>query len=336
MRILTVILLMLACLSPSYADGYPALAVPPAYAGPAGESGQILLDGIVKKVSVFHGRSADEADWHVYIDIPVEASRDLSSYLRPQGVIVSADKLDVIYSEIMSLDKYDRGWFDDKFYSADFTPAFLLATGSAHPAWDLGKFAVNNQGTNHDFSTYSKLWQFRVYLQGALVNDSAHGTLVEIHPLDSIAFAMNSSGVPISQKRGQSGWPLVYVRWRVAVFANSNFHRITGESYVKKERTTTWFLDLPANAVAGGPTTPGNITVTEQRVQLWDGGHNNWYSGRRWKTLVPSSIAVDPKDGRKKLKVTTTMLEPDKFGGIVVRDYIIQVNRVVNNSLRRR
>jgi hypothetical protein len=115
------------------------------------------------------------------------------------------------------------------------------------------------------------------------------------------------------------------------VFANSNFHRIDGENYLKRERTTTWFLDLPTNAVAGSPVTPGNITVVEERQWLWDGGHNNTYSGRRWKTLVPWTIAVDPKDGRKKLRIATTMLVPDQFGGIVVRDYIIRVNTIVGH-----
>ena len=34
----------------------------------------------------------------------------------------------------------------------------------------------------------------------------------------------------------------------------------------------------------------------------------------------------DPKDGRKKLKVTATMKRPNKMGGIVVVDYIIRAS----------
>lgn len=40
--------------------GYAPLPVPPAYAGPSGEPGQILLHGITTKVSVFHGRIDDK------------------------------------------------------------------------------------------------------------------------------------------------------------------------------------------------------------------------------------------------------------------------------------
>lgn len=326
MRTLTVLLTLLACFCRVAAD-YPRLPVHPRYAGPSGEAGQILLEGLVTKVSLFHGRSADEADWHVYLDMSPETSLDLANYLRARNVEARASDLACFYSELMTLDKYKKGWFDDKFYSADFTTSFLLSkSGSAHPAWDLGLVAVNDQGDNHDFTSYSRLYGARAYLQGAFVNDADHGTRVEIHPLDSIAFAMDASGVPLSAKRDDPSWPRTFVKWRVGVFANSSLHRINDESYVDKERTTTWFLDLPRDAVAGGPTTPGNITVLEERQQLWNGGSNNWYGGRRWKTLVPWTIAVDPKDGRKKLKVTTTMLTPDKWGGIIVRDYTIRVN----------
>lgn len=336
MRTLTILLALLACFCRAAAD-YTPLPVHPRYAGPSGERGQIQLDGLVTKVSLFHGRSADEADWHVYLDMSPETAMDLAGYLRAQGAQVNASHLACLYSEVMTLDKYKKGWFDDKFYSADFTFSFLLSKpGSAHPAWDLGVVAVNDQGDNHDFTNYSRLYGARVYLQGAFVNDDEHGTLLEIHPLDSIAFAMDSSGIPLSAKRNDQGWPATFVKWRVGVFANSSHHRINDESYVNKERTTTWFLDLPRDAIGGGPATPGNITVLEERQQLWNGGNDSWYSGRRWKSLVPWTIAVDPKDGRKKLKVTTTMLTPDKWGGIIVRDYTIRVNALNPQSLKSR
>lgn len=333
MKFLQAVCLLLVCGVNVFAS-YPALPVPPKYAGNSGERGQILVDGIVTKVTLLHGSSDDEADWHVFIDISQEASYELAWYLRARNIPVDETMLDVLYSELMTLDKYSRSWWDDKFYPADFTSCWLLSKpGSTHPAWDLGVFAVNNQGSVHDFSSYSKLIRARAYLQGSFVNDTAHGPVViEIHPLDSISFAMDINGTPIAAKRGQPGWPTDYVRWRVGVFANSSFHRINNESYVNKERTTTWYLDLPTKAIAGGATTPGNITVTEERQSLWHGGWNNWYSGSRWKTLVPWTIAKDPKDGRKKLKVTTTMWTPDKFGGIIVRDFIIKVNTLGNTN----
>jgi hypothetical protein len=182
MRTLTVALILLVCFSPAFAQ-YPPLAVHPDYQGPSGEPGQIKLDGIVTKVSLFHGRSDDEADWHCYIDLSPKASTELSDYLRARGLNVDAAKLDILYSELMTLDKYKFTWFDDKFYSADLTSSFLLfKPGSAHPAWDLGVKAIDNQGTEHDFSSFTKLIGARAYLQGPLVNDADHGTRVEIHP----------------------------------------------------------------------------------------------------------------------------------------------------------
>lgn len=340
MRNLTVVFVLLVCFCRVPAD-YPLLPVHPRYAGPSNEPGQIQVDGLVTKVSLFHGWMYDEADWHVYINTAPQTSRDLADFLRAQrSADVNSCDLENIYSELMTLDKYKKAWIfgDDKFYSADFTSSFLLfKRGSAHPAWDLGLEAIDDQSTNHDFSGYSRLIGARAYLQGAFVQDAAKDEIqVEIHPLDSIAFAMDSFGVPLSVRREDPGWPRTFVRWRVGVFANSSHHRINDESYADKERTTTWFLDLPRDASAGGPATPGNITVLEERQQLWDGGRNTYYSGRRWKTLVPWTIAVDPKDGRKKLKVTTTMHTPDKWGGIIVRDYTIQVNAPNPQPLRSR
>jgi hypothetical protein len=305
--------------------------VPPEFAGPSGEPGQIMVDGPATEVALFHGRSDDEDDWHVYVDIPLSTSSKLVDYLAARNIFVTMVQLGTLYSEIMTIDKYKFTWSDDKFYSADFTSSFSLF-GTVHPAWEAGLIAIDNQGRVQDVSHYSRLIGGRTYLQGAFVNDRDHGTLPEIHPLDSIAFAMDSAGMPISAKGGQTGWPRKYVKWRVGVFSNSSFHRIADESYIKKDRTTTWYLDLPRDAIAGGPTTPGNIRVTEERLRLWDGGNGYWYTGRLWRTLVPWTIAVDPKDGRKKLKVTTIMQPPNKFGGIVVRDYTIQVNTVVNGN----
>lgn len=334
MRRLFVVLFLISCFGGAFGQ-YPPIAVPSRYAG-SGEPGQILLDGLAHKVALYYGWHDDELDWHVYLDVTAEVYRDLIAHLRGQHLDVESCDFEV-YSEVMTLDKYKKPWIGtDKFYSADFTSSFLLSKpGSAHPAWDFGLEAMFLAGNELNFCRYSGLIGARVYLQGPLVNDAEHGTRVEIHPLDSIAFAMDASGAPISARRGDANWPRTFVKWRVGVFANSKLHRINKQSYVNKERTTTWYLDLPSEAQGGGPATSGNVTVVEERQQLWDGGHNVWYSGRRWKTLAPWTIAVDPSDGRKKLKVTTTMLTPDKFGGIIVRDYTIQVNPIVIGAARR-
>ena len=312
---------------------YPLLPIPPAYRSPSGERGQILLDGLAMKVSLFHGKVDDEADWHVYIDPQPSVWQTLGAYLRERGTQVSNADLGVMYCELMVCDRHRNPLFDEFFDSADVTLAFRLSKpGSQHPAWDLGLYAGDHQGTNHDFSRYSRLVRDsgRVYLQGAFVNDAAHGTRVEIHPLDSIAFAMDSAGRTLPDRWGEPGWPRRYVKWRVVVFANSKFHRINGENYMKKERTTTWYLDLPGDAGTGGPTSlPTSVTVEEIRQPLWDGKEEAWYTSRRVKSFAPWALAADPRDGRKKLKVSATMKIPDTRGGLVVRDYIVRVARDV-------
>lgn len=296
--------------------GYSRLPVPPAYQGSSGEKGQIQLDGIATKVEVFHGRVDDEADWHVFInpdddDWPVE-----------------------MYCEVMVLDDYSKPTFgDDKFYSADFTLPFrLVKPGSAHPAWDLGKEAIDSQGHSLDCSQYSRLVEHagRVYLQGPYVNDEAHDTRVEIHPLDSIAFAIDSSSQTISARPGDADWPSDFVRWRVAAFANSSLHRINDENFVQRRRTTTWFLDPPGRPPTSRrrPVFDAEIFTTlevdEEPRALWNGDTEAMYAERRVAAISPPQFSEDPRDGRTKVRVSITMEEPDSHGGIVVRDYLIR------------
>ena len=306
------------------AAGYPPLPFPPVYQGPSGEVGQILLDGIVMTILLRHGSSDDEADWKVYIDPDPAVWQALGPHLRSNGTEVRNDKLGVFYSELMVIDRHRD---DQVFDSADLTLPFRLSLpGSVHPAWDLGLFAGDNQGTNHDFSGGSQLVSDggRAYLQGAFVNDKFHGTRVEIHPLDSIAYSMDESGKTLSAKKGQAGWPDDFVKWRVAVFTNSNLHRgITGEDYLKRERTTTWFLDLPGNA---GPH--ATVKVDEQPQQLWDGEAEAFYESRGVSSFPEGELAIDPRDGERKLRVNATMEVPDNKGGIVVRDYGIRAREI--------
>ncbi len=363
---------------------YPPVPVPLKYQGRSGERGQIVLDGIVKKITVFHGDVDDEADWHVSIVLPTDVANDLqagfgstySSMDRGACVRSESCNLATIYSELMVCDRHQSTTFDEFFYSADFTLPYLLSQPPAdrrpvwrenldgtrvldpdwtgeHPAWDLGLIAQFHQSGDQDFTKYSHLDGGRAYLQGAFVEDAEHrqcrptpgipcylapqkfATVArfEIHPLDSIAFAMNETGKVLSAKWGEPAWPFDFVKWRVAVFTNSKFHRINGESYVKKIRTTTWYLDLPIDAESTWGDLATTISVIEQRRQLWDGGNKTWYGSRGVNSYVPWTLAVDPKDGRKKLKIVVKMDVPDDWGGIVVRDYGIRVTLHSNPDL---
>lgn len=290
--------------------GYAPLPVPPSHQGPSGEPGQILLDGIVQKITLFHGRVDDEADWHVFI--------------RPDR----ADWPQDMYCEIMVLDDFETPFIgDDKFFTADFSPAFrLIKEGSANPAWEVGLKAIDEQSdsvnvTEAGVTSRLVTHQGRAYLQGAYVNDEAHGTQVEIHPLDSIAFAIDDSDNTIAVKRGQPGWPETSIRWRVAYFANSSLHRINSEKYVQRERTTTWLLDLPDPL---GPAFPGNVSVTEIRRQLRFKDTSEMHDGRGVKSIAPHELVTDLRDGRRKLRVSATLNKPDEKGGIVVIDYRVR------------
>jgi hypothetical protein len=195
---------------------YPLLPVDPAYRSPSNAPGQILLDGIVKNIRLFHGSSDEEADWHVYIDPAFSTSRTLQSYLAARGINAPIAALDPIYSEVMVTDRHRRTWFDEFYYSGDVTRIYRLSKpGSAHAAWDLGLIAMNDQGVTHDFSTYSRLVADggRAYLQGPFVQDDAHDqeVTIEIHPLESMAFAMDETLRTLAAKYGEPGWPARYV-----------------------------------------------------------------------------------------------------------------------------
>jgi hypothetical protein len=363
---------------------YPPLPVPQKYQGRSGERGQIMLDGIVKSISAYHGEVDDEADWHVSISLPTNVTLDLQSgLLSTYSSIDRGDcnrsescNLATIYSELMVCDRHKSTTLDEYFYSGDFTLPYLLSQPPAerrpvlafnfdgtpildpdwtgeHPAWDLGLITQNSQAKDHDFTKYSNLDGGRAYLQGAFVEDAEHrrcrptpgivcylappkfATVArfEIHPLDSIAFAMNETGKVLSAKWGDPGWPFDFVKWRVAVFADSKYHRINGEAYVKKIRTTTWYLDLPVDAQSTWGDLATTIRVIEQRRTLWNGGNKTWYGSRGVNSYVPWTLAVDPKDGLKKLKIVVKMDIPDNWGGIVVRDYGIRVTLHSNPDL---
>jgi len=309
---------------------YPLLPFPQAYRSPSGDAGQILLDGIVTNVTLFHGSSDYEADWSVYIRLSNEVKNSLKRYLEERDYAVGY-QFNEEYGEIMVIDKFLNLGIDQRFYASDFTgPLKLQKPGSTHPAWGLAVEATNDQGREITHLDQSRLNGGRVYLQGPFVNDKEHqiaGLImrVEIHPIDGMAFAMDEDGSVYSVKYGDPAWAKSYVRWRVAFFANSSYHRIDGESYVKKERTTRFYLDLPQDAYPAPTEHAVTTTVRQEQQKLWNGDLKVWYSGRGWKWLR-HSVEVDPRDGRKKLRVTARMKKPDRLGGIIVVDYIVRTS----------
>lgn len=309
---------------------YPLLPVPGKYQGPSGEIGQILLSGRATKVTAFHAPIDDEADWHVYLDLPATTSADLRAATNPPV----ANAFDHIYCEVMVLDDWTMPTFgDDKFFSADVSRAFRLTKpGSASSAWDLMLQAIDNQGTNQDFSAMSTLIGGMVWMQGPFVRDTGHSDFrPEIHPLDSIAFAMDSTGKTVSALPGEAGWPKGSITWRVAWFANSRIHRINNEAYLRKPRTTTWLLPPPRGIGLNG------VEVTERKIELLDVPRHDRYvsrglsSGPSWELVNPNPL--NPSPIKATLKVTATMEKPTKYGGLLVRDYTVVLKDPIVNPI---
>ena len=158
--------------------------------------------------------------------------------------------------------------------------------------------ARNQQWGSQDFSKYSQLCTHKgfVYLQGAFVNDAYHDIQLDIHPLDSIAYAIDKYNKTISVNYGHRDWPSNFVRWRVAAFTNSTLHRINKCSYLQKERTTTWYLDLPSDYYNESKT-PRLKSLLPQK--LWNGVSKVNYDHRGVKSFT-HNLETDPRDGRKE------------------------------------
>jgi len=313
---------------------YPPLSVPPSLRSPSGEPGQILLGGVAKKVSLYHGFWTEflidrELDWHVHIDLPSSTKRTLITHLGAAGCRITAKNLEDVYSEHMVLDSAELKGDDPAtrylgYRSADVSLPFRLE-GSQHPAWDLGLIAARHPHRGMDFSKYSKLCKEGgyTYLQGAFVNDAYHGIQLEIHPLDAIAFAMDKDAKTLSTEFGERDWPSDQVRWRVAAFTNSTLHRVNRCLYLQKERVTKWFLALPGDAYRSGHTARVDVIPIPHR--LWNGVRKVWYGSRGVKS-VSRALTKDPRDGLTKLEVTVTMNAPDKLGGMWVCDFLIRTS----------
>lgn len=311
---------------------YPLKNIPQKYRGPSGEPGQILLSGPCTRIEFFHGRTDDEADWHWYIDVDKKTENDLLANLKTHDGLVpdEAGYLDTVSSELMLTSSHRDPTWDEFFYSLDVDlPCMFRILNDPHPFYNYTKPEIEeNQGSPAtDLSEFSDLvtknaW---VYLQGAFVNDSAHGVKPEIHPLDAMAFAIDENGNPVSGTiETKEKWPVNKITWRVCFFSNSKYHRINDEPYLKKERTTTWYLDLPSDAYDNFRATV--VKVHEERRKLWLKERDQYFTEYGVKKLPVWELAIDPRDGKKKLKVTATMNIPDNVGGIVVTDYVVSVN----------
>ena len=335
-----------------YADAvpsndYPPLPFPQDMRGPSGEPGQILLAGTARKVELFHGGTDDELDWHIFIEPRQGTRMRLLDHLLRHGKgattahyqspsvfsPLNSHDLAQAYCEWMVIDGYRYTLTDDKWYSADVTRTL----GLQESAWRYSIDAANSQGgvfnqygstvTPRDSRIVNQ--HARVYLQGAFVNDADHRFRVEIHPLDSVAYALDPAGSPIGYDSTDSRWPTERVTWRVAAFTNSAIHRINKADYLAKTRTTTWYLPLPARARAAG---------MQVRVEVNHPGFRNNQTtkatGRRPSAnpylqygVASTSYAIepDPRDGVPKLRVTVAMARPDKFGGMFQGEYTVSV-----------
>lgn len=311
---------------------YPPFPFPAELRGPSGEPGQILLAGTAIQTGLFHGRSADELDWHIYLRPDTTAVASLSKHLlahtRDGRKSLLTDDLLRLRVEWMVMDGYDDSTLDERFYSADVGTAL----GLGRPAWSYSVDAAGDQGTVV-YPKDSKLDGARVYVQGPFVNDSDHHFQPEIHPLDSVAYALDGAGNPLTVGATDPRWPRRTLTWRVAAFANSSYHRIAGTEYAKKNRTTTWWLPLPG-------ADPGLGAVVRPRATESKPGFENYAVARRVGGLDRTrptgpryadygvagssyAIEVDPADGRAKLRVTVTMATPDFWGGMFLRDYTV-------------
>lgn len=315
---------------------YPPLPMPAAYRGPSGEAGQLELHGVMGKVTVFHGGTADELDWNLYVHLDEPDRVALRDHLRQHSVAtvggsvvpmpIPDDEPAEIGCELMVLDCYDNQFFDELFFSADVTQAFRLEGSAWQLSVEAGE-AQNISGSSQPAAT--ALAGHRVWVQGPLVNDSDHVVRLELHSLDSIAYPMTADGQHVDAEPGGEGWPTDTVVWRIAVFSTSSMHRIAASDYLRRDRRTRWYL--PGPRVAPGTM----LTHTAQPVGFTNEGVRHDRPGIRRQTDLTyesygvrdqaARIAKDPRDGAAKLRVDVTMADPgaDRWGGMYLVDHTV-------------
>ena len=269
----------------------PAAADAPAVPGPSGQPGQVELHGTAASLSLFHGGTDDELDWHIHLRL-AELDRHVlyrhllehgkgaqtANFVAPnQFSPLREDQLTEISCEWMVLDAWQNLTFDEKFYSADVTDALRLEESAWSISW---RVAEEQDVFGASETAKSGLTNMPVRVQGPLVNDAEHRFKVEIHPLDSVAYAVGTNGRPLASRSTDPSWPARALVWRVAAFTNSSFHRVNNAEYIQRDRTTTWYLPLPGNtaraarrrsrcapcsSATGAPTSPAGSTTTAGR-----------------------------------------------------------------------
>ena len=294
------------------------------------------------------GKRDWELDWHIYLDLPDQ----VEDQLRQVGHL----HRDGLFCEWMVVNRWEDELLGRQWWSDDLDQTLLLAQlpesqrrGGQTISEDWSLIEDDSQGGSattvaqrDDPATRrnSALVEHgaRVYLQGVFVSDDDHDPAhLEIHPLDSIAYALRPTAggkwTVLSARPTSSSWPQGVVRWRVAAFTNASFHRVNDCGFVKKERTTVWYLDLPHDAME-----PESVTLVSQASPgFWSSSQGRRVTGGGIKEvevepgptgspLELSSFPVDPRDGRRKLRVQVTMDRPDErdkgwVSGRFLRDF---------------
>jgi len=344
----------------------------PEIAGPSGEEGQVQLVGEVCAVTLF---ARNELDWHVWLRLDaqlrirmqdvidryfrtdirtlaaieeVEEGNLDKDFFRDHCRVGDTDTFPGIFCEFMVLDGY-RG--SDDYWSADvqdmlklmpeeFTYAFETQSEDEDDATKLYLSFLAPHGTGEFASKPGA----RVYMQGLFVYDDGHSWW-EIHPLDSLAYAERPGRGEVLTDADP--WPRDAVIWRVYAVSNSSLHRMNthvGPVFLKRNRSTRWYLELPAGAytlpesalitveittpgfrrrpVPEDATTPGGAGLSYPQYQADFAatpgfGANTTGSG----DIALGSFPIDPRDGRRKLRldITTRWQEDRRWFGAMLR-----------------
>ncbi|MGI8949508.1 MAG: hypothetical protein ACR2FV_16345 [Ornithinimicrobium sp.] len=323
---------------------YLKVSVPPELRSPSREEAQIQVDGLVDRITLFMGKSDWELDWHVYPVLEPAVSARLAR--------VGKLKKGEFFCEFMGIDRWEDEILGRQWWSSDIDGILSLRWPLANPKqgaetasmhWSLveddhqggsGEVVAKTGETTRDNAA---IIGKRVYLQGAFVMDAPTDTdnhaHLEIHPLDSIAYASDQRNQVLTARGTESGWPRDTVVWRVGAVSNAGFHRINGCGFMQHDRTTVWFLDLPSDATF--PTS--GVRVTASEPGFWHFPTNGRFTSRgvRQVQVEPppdgtrrgiGAFPADPRDGRRKLRVEVTMRQPDDWGGLFLNDFRIVVD----------
>ena len=179
------------------------------------------------------GKSDWELDWHIFprLDEPVVTRLQAVGQLRG-----------TLFCEWMGVDRWEDEILGRQWWSSDMDRILSLRwplpdarsgaeTASEH--WSLVE--DDNQGGSAEIVAdinnaakrgNARIVGGRVYLQGAFVMDDPTDTdehaHLEIHPLDSVAYALDGDGTVLAQRGTDTSWPRSTVVWRVGVVTNAD------------------------------------------------------------------------------------------------------------------